>query len=100
MLDLCIRLGCDQFVCMHWQSLDEEMALYITKFKNHSFILKPCKLRYRAPTYEKPPKQDPSLYYTTMEQKKKIRTHLFETDLLLTHTHRIWSTTTTWRTWT
>ena len=54
---------------MHWQSLDEEMALYITKFKNHSFILKPCKLRYRPPTYEKPPKQDPSLYYTTMEQK-------------------------------
>ena len=58
--------GC-QFVCMHWQIVDDNMATYITKFKNHSFILKPCKLRYRPPVYEKPVQQDPNLYFNTMQ---------------------------------
>ena len=58
--------GC-QFVCMHWQIVDDDMATYITKFKNHSFILKPCALRYKPPLYEKPVEQNPSLYFNTMQ---------------------------------
>ena len=58
--------GC-QFVCMHWQIIDDNMSTYITKFKNHSFILKPCALRYKPPVYEKPAEQDPTLYFNTME---------------------------------
>ena len=57
--------GC-QFVCMHWQIIDDNMSTYISKFKNHSFILKPCKLTYRPPVYEKPSEQDPNLYFNTM----------------------------------
>ena len=58
--------GC-QFVCMHWQTIGENMSNYITKFKNHSFILKPCKLRYKAPVYKKPEEQSPQNYFNNME---------------------------------
>lgn len=58
--------GC-QFVCLHWQVVDDNMATYITKFKNHSFVLKPCSLRYRPPLYKKPEQQNPNLYFNTMQ---------------------------------
>lgn len=58
--------GC-QFVCMHWQTIGENMSNYITKFKNHSFILKPCKLRYKTPLYKKPEEQTPQNYFNNME---------------------------------
>ena len=57
--------GC-QFVCLHWQTIDTHMNNYIDKFKNHSFILKPCALRYKPPLYKKPQEQDPTLYFTNM----------------------------------
>lgn len=60
--------GC-QFICLHWQTIGEHMSNYIIKFKNHSFILKPCRLRYKTPLYKKPEEQTPQNYFNTMEIK-------------------------------
>jgi len=45
-------LGC-QFVNMHYQNVDGFMDFYITKFRRHSFLLKPVKLRGEALSYKR-----------------------------------------------
>ena len=52
--------GC-QFVCMNYQSDDMFMRLYIDKFKDASFILKPPQLRYKPVTYSEPIPQTPAV---------------------------------------
>jgi hypothetical protein len=37
-------LGC-QFVCMNFQKIDKNMDIYVNKFKNKAFVLKPKSLR-------------------------------------------------------
>lgn len=68
--------GC-QFVCLNWQIIDDDMATYINKFKNHSFILKPCALRYKPPLYTKPDEQNPALYFNTLN----INTPFYSTNI-------------------
>jgi hypothetical protein len=38
------ELGC-QFVCMNFQKIDKNMDIYVNKFKNKAFVLKPKSLR-------------------------------------------------------
>jgi hypothetical protein len=45
--------GC-QFVLMNYQTIDANMAQYMMKFKNQSFILKPAELRYTPILSEDP----------------------------------------------
>lgn len=45
--------GC-QFVTMNYQKIDDNMVIYLKKFKKCSFVLKPYKLRFHPDTYKKP----------------------------------------------
>jgi hypothetical protein len=63
--------GC-QFVCMNFQKLDENMNIYMEKFKEQSFVLKPKNLRYVPKTYKAPKKQDPKLHYNALQIKNSF----------------------------
>ena len=60
--------GC-QFVTMNFKELDNNMSSYMEKFRYQSFVLKPLKLRYVPKTYKAPKKQDPNLYYNSLQMK-------------------------------
>lgn len=45
--------GC-QFVSMNYSEIDDNMIIYLSKFKKCSFVLKPYKLRFHPTTYKKP----------------------------------------------
>lgn len=48
--------GC-QFVTMNYQKMDDNMVIYLKKFKKCSFVLKPYKLRFHPNTYKDPKPQ-------------------------------------------
>lgn len=54
--------GC-QFVTMNYQKMDDNMIIYLKKFKKCSFVLKPYKLRYHPETYKAPTPQTPKVSF-------------------------------------
>lgn len=49
-------LGCN-FVCMYYNTNDDNLKRYIKKFNKTSFVLKPCKLRYKQLKIKQPAPQ-------------------------------------------
>jgi hypothetical protein len=70
------KYGC-QFVCMNYQTLDENLKYYLDLFNEHghAFILKPKKLRYFPVTVALPPPQDPKLSYAPRTIEKPYYKH-------------------------
>ena len=62
----CWLTGC-QFVCMNYQTMDEFMLFYLDKFSKYSLVLKPEKLRYKAPTYADPKSQNPVVSFAPLQ---------------------------------
>ena len=70
------KYGC-QFVCMNYQTLDENLKYYLTLFNEHghAFILKPKKLRYFPVTIPVPTQQDPKMSYAPRTIEKPYYKH-------------------------
>jgi hypothetical protein len=62
-------LGC-QFVSMHYQNIDGFMDFYITKFRRHSFLPKPVKLRGESTSYKRELVLQPTL--SKADQNDKV----------------------------
>jgi hypothetical protein len=70
------KYGC-QFVCMSYQTFDENLKYYLTLFNEngHAFILKPKKLRYIPVTIPAPTPQNPQLSYAPRTIQKPYYKH-------------------------
>jgi hypothetical protein len=71
--EICFSYGC-QWVLMNYGSLDNAMQVYMGRFGESSFILKPDELRYKPVTYTKPDPQDPAVSF----QPKRMTSPLFD----------------------
>jgi hypothetical protein len=70
------KYGC-QFVCMNYQTLDENLKYYLDLFNEHghAFILKPKALRYFPVTVAAPTPQDPKMSYAPRVIEKPYYKH-------------------------
>ena len=71
--EICFTYGC-QWVLMNYGSIDDGMEVYVGKFGENSFVLKPEELRYKPVKYKAPPVQDPNVSF----QPKRMQTPLFD----------------------
>lgn len=71
--EICFAYGC-QWVLMNYGSLDNAMEVYMGRFGESSFILKPDELRYKPVTYKAPAAQDPNVSF----QPKRMTSPLFD----------------------
>lgn len=70
------KYGC-QFVCMNYQTLDENLKYYLSIFNEHghAFVLKPKKLRYIPATISEPTPQNPKFSYAPRTIQKPYYKH-------------------------
>ena len=61
-------LNGSQFVCMHYQTIDNMMLLYFENFKKASFVLKPERLRYKPVSYSSPIQQNPVVSFAPIQK--------------------------------
>jgi len=71
--EICLSYGC-QWVLMNYGSLDNAMEVYMGRFGESSFIVKPDELRYKPVTYKAPAPQDPAVSF----QPKRMTSPLFD----------------------
>lgn len=71
--EICFSYGC-QWVLMNYGSLDNAMELYVGRFGEAAFLVKPDELRYKPVTYKKPDPQDPNVSF----QPKRMTSPLFD----------------------
>ena len=71
--EICFSYGC-QWVLMNYGSLDNAMEVYMGRFGESSFVLKPDELRYKPVTYTAPQPQDPAVSF----QPKRMTSPLFD----------------------
>uniref|UniRef100_A0A6C0I6K3 phosphoinositide phospholipase C n=1 Tax=viral metagenome TaxID=1070528 RepID=A0A6C0I6K3_9ZZZZ len=74
--EICFSYGC-QWVLMNYGSLDNALEIYIGKFVDSSFIVKPEPLRYKPVTYTAPKPQNPNVSF----QPKQLSSPLFDTTI-------------------